>query len=118
MALPGPHAGNIPVDEVRPLLFEVHISWHQLTWLHLCRYLYGSMAVHAYEQAFCDLLGLSPGSEPENLQDIYENIDINEDPWTFKVGPPMPDLWKTSSTEPPDFEMNYRFLFLLLFSLF
>ena len=71
------------------------------------------MAVNGYEASFCDVLGLTPGSEPEDLQDLYENIDINEDPWIFKVGPPMPDLWKTSSTEPPEFEMKYRFLLLL-----
>ena len=71
------------------------------------------MKVLPYEQAFLDHMNLEAGKEPANLEDIYEAIDIQQDPWNFITGPPLPDLWKTSSTCPPDFE-EVCFLALVL----
>ena len=62
------------------------------------------MKVLPYEQAFLDYMNLEAGKEPANLEDIYEAIDLHQDPWNFMTGPPLPDLWKASSTCPPDFE--------------
>ena len=73
--------------------------------------MYGSMKVLPYEQAFLDYMNLEAGKEPANLEDIYEAIDLHQDPWNFITGPPLPDLWKTSSTCPADFdEVQYGFL--------
>ena len=52
--------------------------------------MYGSMKVLPYEQAFLDHMNLEAGKEPANLEDSYEAIDVQQDPWNFITGPSSP----------------------------
>ena len=72
------------------------------------RYKYGYMNVTPYEHQFLVELDLVAGDLPQDLEPIYESIDIQKEPWDFMVGPPLPNLWKCTSTMPADFEQIYR----------
>ena len=66
------------------------------------------MNITPYEQQFLVELDLVAGDLPQDLEPVYESIDIQKEPWDFMVGPPLPNLWKCTSTMPADFEQTYR----------
>ena len=73
------------------------------------------MTVTPYEQEYLDILGLGAGPVPEDLQELYNTIDTEADPWDSSfVGPPLPCMYKDISTSPcalPFEQVQYQMLF-------
>ena len=69
------------------------------------RYLYGSLKLTILEKQLNWDLDMEPGPDFDEEEEMFEAVDLHQDPWPTPplLGPPLPEVTKTTTTRPVNF---------------
>lgn len=72
---------------------------------NILRYYYGSLQQTVMEKMALQELQLEAGMAPDwdSEHELFESIDLHQEPWQFKEGPQLPLITKAHTTKPPQF---------------